>query len=173
VIRLTDWVFAFVHGYRYESGKLSAEEKEWFEPFFQENVLAKPGQVEAVIFSKPFRVVLLYFLDRTKPDLLIRIRQRKWTNIVALVNELREKHCSLQLGYNDLFRILRRCRYYHKKSMFAIDFAKNMFAVCFTHDPRLKGSPYPWEMNYINDPQEMAEVILHLNVDQSSCYFGL
>jgi hypothetical protein len=171
MIRLTDWVFAFVHGYRHESTRLSSEEKECFEPFVQENLLAKPGQVEVVIFSKPFRSVLLYFLDRTRPDLLISIRQRKWSSIVALVNELKEKHRSLRFSCSDLYRMLWRCRDYRNKLMFGIDCSKNVLAVCFTHDPRLKGSPYPWELNYINDPQEMAEVILHLNVDQSSCYF--
>jgi hypothetical protein len=69
---------------------LSSEEIEFFEPFVQENLLAKPGQVEVVIFSKPFCVVLLYFLDRSKPDLLIRVRQRKWSSIAALVKELKK-----------------------------------------------------------------------------------
>lgn len=39
--RLTDWVFAFVHGFRYESSKEQKEQLEFLEPFVKEQVLAK------------------------------------------------------------------------------------------------------------------------------------
>jgi hypothetical protein len=172
MIRLTDWVFAFVHGYRYESNKLDPEETKCFVPFVQENLLSMPGQMEVVVFNKPFRIVLLYFLDKTKLDLLIRIQQRKWTDIITLTKQLQEKHCSLQLKREELAKLLQRCRCNSKKSLFAIDFARNVFAICFNHDPRVKVSPYPWELSYINGPQEMAELIFHLNIDQASCYFN-
>jgi hypothetical protein len=170
-MKLAYWVFAFVHGYRYEASKLKTEETEFFELYVKEQMLARPCQVEVIQFSKPCRVVLVFFFDKTRQDLLIRICQEKWKNLDETINRLRNKYYSLQLNYDDLHKLLEHCRCYPKNSIYAIDFIPNATCLCFTHDPRKKGSPNPKKLNYINGPQEMAETILHLNLDQSASYF--
>jgi hypothetical protein len=50
-MRLTDWIFAFVHGLRYESHKAEKEEIKFLEPFFKEQMLIPPCQVEVIQFS--------------------------------------------------------------------------------------------------------------------------
>jgi len=44
--------------------------------------------------------------------------------------------------------------------------------ICFTHDPRIKASPFPWSFYYISNPQAMAEMIFNLNFGQASMYFA-
>lgn len=170
-MRLTDWVFRFTQEYRYESCKLKAEEKECFEPYVEENLLSKPCQVEVLRFSRPFRVVLLFFLDKTKPDLIIHLQKGNWRNLAALVDKFGKKYHSLYLNSPNLWLLLDRCRRLDRKSLFGFDFSRSINLICFTHDPRIKGSPFPWELSYLNSPIEVGEMVLHLNVDQSSCYF--
>ena len=170
-MRLTDWGFRFTQEYRYESSTLEAEEKECFEPFVEENLLSKPCQVEIIRFSRPFRFVLLFFLDKTKPDLIIRVQKEDWRDLATLVDKLGKKYHSLHLNSDNLWVLLDRCRRFDRKSLFAFDFTRTICLICFTHDPRIKGSPFPWELHYLNSPKEVAKMILHLNVDQGSCYF--
>jgi hypothetical protein len=170
-MRLTDWIFAFVHGFRYESGK-AKEELEFLEPFVKEQMLTSPCQVEAIQFSKPYRVVLLFFFDKKKQDLLIHIFQEKWSSQDLTVKRLTSKYSALKVNHEDLRKLIGRCRDYPRNSIYAIDFIKNVCCICFTRDPREKGSPFPWSLNYITNPQETGEMIFTLNLIQASTYFS-
>jgi len=171
-VRLTDWIFAFVHGFRYESSNVQKEELEFLEPFVKEQALARPCQVEAIQFSRPYRLVLLFFFDKTKHDLLIDIHQERWSAQGSIVGRLIDKYSALKINHKDLRTLIERCRNYQRDSVYAIDFIRNVCCLCFTHDPREKGSPFPWSLGYITKPQETAEMIFDLNVSQASMYFN-
>lgn len=170
-LRLADWVFAFVHGFRYESSKLKPEELKCFEPYVKEQMLTKPCQVEVIQFSKPYRLALVFFFDETKQDLLIHICQEKWNTLDVMVKRLLDKYSVLQLNNRDLYRLLERCRSYSNKSTYAIDFIAHVSCICFTYDARVKASQFPWELRYVTGPQEMAEVVFNLNHCQAQDYF--
>lgn len=169
-MRLTDWVFAFVQGFRYESSKLTPEETGYFEPYVKEQMLTTPCQAEVIRFCKPYRLALLFFFDGTKQDLLISIRREEWNNLDATVTRLQSKYSTLQLKSIDLHRLLERCRGYTNGSIYAIDCVTHVCCICFTHDPRIKASPLPWSLYYVSNPQEMAEMIFNLNLGQASMY---
>lgn len=166
-LSLADWVFAFIHGYRYEASKLKMGETEWFEPYIRECTLAKPCQVEVVQFRRPYRVALVFLFDNTKIDLLIKIREGNWNKLGLIVRSLRSEHPSLQINSKELRRLLSRCRDYPNDSMFAIDYTSNVFLICFTHDPRVHGSPFPWKLCYTTDPQKVAGTVFDLNLQQA------
>jgi hypothetical protein len=170
-LSLVDWVFAFTHGYRYEASKLKIGETKCFEPYMKECMLTKPCQVEVVKFNKPDRIALLFLFDTTKLDLLINIRQGKWNKLGLTMKSLCKEYPSLQIDPKELRKLLVRCRYYPNESIFAIDYTSNVCLICFTHDPRVHGSPFPWKLSYITDPQEMAETVFNLNLQQAECYF--
>jgi hypothetical protein len=170
-MRLTDWIFAFVHGLRYESHKTEKEELEFLEPFFKEQMLTPPCQVEAIQFSKPYRLVLLLFFDRQKQDLLIHISQEKWSSRDSTTKKLISKYSTLRINREDIQEIIEHYHNYPKKLIYGIDFIQNLCCICFTRDPRQKGSPFPWAFDYITNPQTTAEMIFHLNLGQASTYF--
>jgi hypothetical protein len=171
-VRLTDWIFAFVHGFRYESHKEEKEENKFLEPFFKEQMLLSPCQVEAIQFSKPYRLVVLMFFDRQKQDLLIHISQEKWRAQDSITKKLIRKYSTLRMNHKDIRKIIERCRNYPKKLIYGIDCLKNLCCICFTRDPRQKASPFPWAFNYITDPKKTAEMIFHLNLGQASTYYN-
>lgn len=170
-MRLADWGFAFAHGYRYEASKLEPEMITQFEPFVKENMLSKPCQCEVIKLSKPFRVVLLFFFDKSQQDFRIGVRQEKWEEMNALISNLHKKYGKIQLDQERLKEIVKRCRYYSEKSVFAIDFEKNIFVICFTHDPRSRLSSCNGDA-FSGKPYEIAETLFHLNLDQRSLYFS-
>ncbi len=169
-MRLSDWIFHFVHGFRYASKKVQKEELEFLQPFKKEQMLQGRVQVEAIQFSKPYRLVLLCFFDQTKQDLLVDIYQGKWSARGPIIDKLIRKYSALKIDEKDLRIMLERCRKYYKYSIYAIDFAVNICCLCWTRDPREKGSPLPWDLSYITKPQETAEMIFSLNLSQASMY---
>jgi hypothetical protein len=170
-MRLTDWVFAFTHGLRYESHKTEKEELKFLEPFFKEQMLISPCQIEAIQFSKPYRLLLLFFFDKTRPDLPIHISQEKWISQNSTAKKLISKYSALRINHYDIQEIMERCRNYPEKLIYGIDFIKNLCCICFTRDPRQKGSPFPWAFDYVTDPQKSAEMVFRLNLGQASMYF--
>lgn len=170
-MRLTDWVFAFIHGFRYESSKVQKEELKHLEPFVKEQMLARRCQVQVIQFCKPYRVALLFFFDKTKHDLLIDIYQGRWSALGSIVKRLTNEYSTLKVNHKDLRKLIGRCRDYPRNSVYAIDFIKNVCCICFTRDPREKGSPFPWNLSYITSPQETAEMIFDLNLSQAFMYF--
>jgi len=170
-LNLVEWVFRFTHGYRYEVSKLKTGETKWFEPHVRECTLTKPCQVEVCQFKNPYRLAFVFFFDTTKRDLLINIRQGKWNKLDLTVKSFCEEYPSLQINPKELQELLAGCRYYANDLIFALDFMASVSLICFTHDPRVHGSLFPWKLNYTTDPQEMAEVILNLNLQQAECYF--
>jgi len=163
-LRLTDWVFAFVHGFRYEASKLKLEETKCFEPYVREQMLTKPIQAEVLEFSKPNRLVMLLFFDQTKQDLLIRIRQERWDNLDATVTALVNNYPSLRISPKDLQGMLERCRCYPNKPgfLYAIDFNKSVTSICLTNI-RGKALPFSLTSSCVSEAQERAEYIFCLN----------
>lgn len=170
-LRLTDWVFAFVHGFRYEAEKLTQDEAKCLEPYIEEQMLTKPCQVEVIQFNKPYRLALVFFFNKAKRDLLIHVCQEKWYNLDAMVKKLLDKHRELQLNYEDLHRLLESCRSYPDTSIYAIDFITHVCCICFTRDVRMKGSVFPWRLDYITGAQAIAETVFHLNLCQAQDEF--
>jgi len=169
-VRLTDWIFAFTHGFRYESNKVQKEELEFLEPYVKEQTLPRPCQIEAIQFSRPYRLVLLFFFDKTKYDLIIDIQQGRWNTQSSIIERLTDKYSGLKINRKDLRTLIERCQYYQRNSIYAIDCIRNVCCLCFTRDPRQKGSPFPWNLSYITKPQETAEMIFDLNLSQASMY---
>ena len=166
-LRLSDWVFSFVHAFRYESGKLKLYETECFEPYVKEQMLTGPCQAEVIQFVRPYRLAMFFFFDKTKQDLLIHICQEKWNNIAGITAKLLKEYYSLKLVYRDLHKLLKRCRSYPKGSIYAIDWVKGVCLIAFVHDPRVKASPFPWDLSYISEPQKMADLVFGLNFCQA------
>jgi hypothetical protein len=167
-LRLTDWVFAFVHGFRYEASKLKPEETKCFEPHVREQMLTKPIQAEALEFSKPNRIVMLFFFDQTKQDLLIRTRQERWDSLNATVTRLLSKYSTLQLKNRDLHRLLERCRCYPNKPdfLYAINFNKSVTSICLTNI-RGRALPFSRTSSCVSEAQERAQYIFWLNHSQA------
>ena len=169
-MKLSDWIFFFTHGFRYEAKRMHPEEVRFLESYFREQTLAKPCQVEAMLFSSPFRVALLFFLDQTKLDLQIHIQHEEWSNLGQSVTNLLKKYSALQIKHSDLCKLLEQCKNCQEGIIYGIDAARDILIIYFTHDPRKKVSPLPLELNY-SKPQDVAEMVFHLNVGQASSYF--
>jgi hypothetical protein len=169
-MKLTDWVFFFTHAFRYEASIMHLAEVKFLGNYLREQTLAKPCQVEAIQFKNPYRAVLLYLLDSTKPDLQISIQQKEWFNNEEIITNLIKKHAYLQLKRPELHRLLEGCKNCQEGIIYGMDFIRNVCVIYFTHDPRKKVSPLPLVLNY-SKPQDVAEMIFRLNVDQSSTYF--
>ena len=169
-MQLSDWIFFFVHGFRYEAKRMQPEEASFLESYFKEQTLAKPCQVEAMQFTNPYRVALLFFQDQTKLDLQIHIQHEEWSNLDQSVTNLLKKYSSLQIKRSDLCKLLEQCKNCQEGIIYGIDVVRDILLIYFTHDPRKKVSPLPLELNY-SKPEDVAEMIFRLNVDQSSTYF--
>jgi hypothetical protein len=170
-LKLADWIFRFVQGFRYEANKLDPHERNYLEPYVKEQMLNKPCQIEILQLRRPYRLALVFFFDDTKQDLLICARQHNWNNLDATVTRLLSKYSALHLKGIDLQALLERCRSYSNNSLYSIDYINQACCICFTHDPRKKSSPFPWSLHYISDPQAMAEMIFNLNLGQASMYY--
>ncbi|MBN1244302.1 hypothetical protein JXA31_01760 [Candidatus Bathyarchaeota archaeon] len=168
---LSDWVFAFLQGFRFEYSKISEQEKRFLEPFLKEQTLTRHCQVEIVQFTNPDRIVLLFFFDSTKKDLLIDIHKSNWSNLDLTVEMLIAKYPTLKIQRADLWELISRCKDIKPSAIYSIHFVDNICCISFARDPRKKGSLFPWSFNYINDPQQLAEVIFNLNLNQASTYF--
>ena len=168
---LDDWVFSFIHAFRYESNKFSEQEKRNLEPFLKEQTLTRPCQAEIFSFTQPTRVVVLFFFDSTKPDFLIVMSKSRWCDPYSAVKMLIEKYSTLKIRQKGLLRLISSCREINLDLLYSIDFVKNVCCICFTRDPRSKKNLFPRSLNYCNDPQQLAEVIFNLNFDQASTYF--
>jgi hypothetical protein len=170
-MRIEDWVFAFVHGFRYESRNMNEDEKSGLRPFLKEQTLAPPCQAEIAQFTNPKRVVFLFFFDSTKQDFLIDNRKLRWEDLESVVEILIRRYSSLEIRPKDLLTLMSNCRDIRPDSWYSIDFIKDVCCVCFTRDPRNRGCPLPWIFNYIIDPQELAKNIFDLNLSQALTYF--
>lgn len=169
-MKLTDWVFFFTHAFRYEASRMHPSEVRFIADWLYEQTLAKPCQVEVILFSNPYRVCLLFFLDKTKRDLQIHIQHEEWSNLEQTITNLLKKYSALQIKRQELRTLLERCKNCQERIIYGIDVARNILLIYFTHDPRKKVSPLPLVLNFSN-PQDVAEMAFRLNVDQCSSYF--
>ena len=169
-MKLSDWIFFFTHGFRYEAKRMHPEEARFLESYFREQTLAKPCQVEAMLFSCPYRVALLFFLDPTKQDLKIHIQHEEWSNLEQIATSLLKKYPTLPIKPPKLRKLLEQCKNCQEGIIYGIDVVRNVLLIYFTHDPRKKVSPLPLMLNY-SKPQDVAEMAFRLNPDQTSSYF--
>ena len=105
MVQLKKYVADFVHAYRDHVDRLQEKEKEFFGEYVDEQVLRKPCQVEVIEFDDPYRLVWLFLLDKTKPDLMISVLKQKWKNLSVLVAEFGAKYSELQLDLKRIYRI--------------------------------------------------------------------
>jgi hypothetical protein len=169
-MNLKDWIFFFAHEFRYDASKMHPAEVKFLGGFFREQTLAKPCQVEAMQFSSPYRFALLFFLDQTKLDLQIRVRQENWSNLEEIITVLLKKYSALRIKRPELRRLFEGCKNCQEAIIYGIDFIRNVCMIYFTHDPRKKVSLMPLVLN-CSKPQDVAEMIFRLNIDQSSTGF--
>jgi hypothetical protein len=169
-VNLNDWIYFFVHAFRYEAKTMHPVEAKFLGDFFKEQTLAKPCQVEAIIFTNPYRLALMFFLDQSKTDLQIRIRRAERLEVEKLVSTLQNKYSALKINPSGLSRLFERCINCHEGIIYGIDFIRDVLIVYFTHDPRKKLSPVPTVLN-CSKPQDVAEMAFRLNIDHSSSYY--
>jgi hypothetical protein len=169
-MKLSDWIFFFTHGFRYEAKRMHPSEVRFIADYLDEQTLAAPTQVETLIYSSPDRFVFLFFLDKTKRDLQIHIQHEEWSNLEQTITNLLKKYSLLQIKRAELRKLLEQCKNCQERIIYGIDVSRNILLIYFTHDPRKKVSPLPLVLNFSN-PQDVAEMAFRLNVDQCSSYF--
>lgn len=168
-IKLPDWIFYFAHAFRYEASTMDPGEARFIADYFNELTLAKPCQIEVLKFKNPYRLLILFFLDQTKPDLPINKKNVEWTTIEHTIDVLRNNYSPLQIKSTELYRIIKQCKNSQQEIIYGIDYTRNVCAIYFTHDPRKRQSPIPAVLD-CSKPQDVAEMIFRLTVDQSSTY---
>lgn len=168
-IELKEWVQEFVHAFRAEMEKLCEkygnEVLRWLSPYVKEQMLAKPCQVEVIQFDEPYRFLLVFFFDKSKPDLLINIYQEKPVNLDALTEFLLNQHCSLSIDYGCLHSKLESCLAggTSEKALFGIAFCRGLFSIWFAHNPVTSKQPS-------DNPRERALLIADTNSSIASAY---
>ena len=156
-----DYVSIFVQAYRAEARMLSEKETGFLR---REEVLPAPCQVEVVEFSDPFRLVLLFFFDQAKPDLEISFHEIGWDRLRALGAELAAEY---GVRLDPLLRIFQGCRDMDPATNYAIDGSQNLLAISFPKDPRSSEWPLAKALNYDCRPQQVAQIIFHLDLNQA------
>ena len=169
-MKLSAWVYLFMHAYRYEANNIRLWQSKFLEPFFEEQTLTSPSQAEVMIFSNPYRIALFFFLDHSKSDLKITLKKASWSDVDYSVSQLKEKYQSLNLKRTELHGLFDRCRVCADGINHGLDVIRSVLLVYFTRDPRKKMSPIPTPLN-VSEPQGVAEMIFQLNLGQSSSYF--
>jgi hypothetical protein len=159
-----------VHGFRFEAAKMTPFEKGFFRHDFDEMTLKKPCQIETFQFQKPYRFVMLCFLDRTKPDLTIRTHKARWSNLNEMLGYLLTKYPTLSISQKALKEKLEHCRVCPDDIVYGIDVLTNVLILYFTSDPRRKRLPLPVILD-LGKPSNVAEMVFQLNLGQTSSYF--
>ncbi len=169
-MKLNDWVYFFMHAIRYEANNMRLEETKFLEPFLLEQTLTKPAQAEVMIFTNPYRIGLFFFLDWSKPDYKITIKKANWPDLDKLISQLMKKYQSLNLKRTELQILFDRCKSGPDNISHGCDVIKGVLLVYFTRDPQKKTTLFPTPLN-ASKPQDVAEMIFHLNLGQASSYF--
>jgi len=108
MLRLKDYVAAFVHAYRDQVDRLQEKEKEFFGEHVDEQTLSEPCQVEVLEFYNPYRFVWLFFFDGSRGDLDVSCYREDWRNIDNIIEKLRTKYSELKLSRFGMRRMLVR-----------------------------------------------------------------
>lgn len=169
-MKLDAWVYFFMHAFRYEANNMRLAETMFLEPFLEEQTLTGSTQVEVMILTNPYRIGLFFFLDWTKPDSKITINKANWSDLDKIISQLTKKYQSLNLKRTELQALFDRCKLGPDNITHGCDFIKGVLLVYFTRDPRKKMTIIPTPLS-VSKPQDVAEMIFHLNLDQASSYF--
>jgi len=162
---MREWIKKFVTSYREEAFRLTDEEIETFGEYPKEQLLSSPCQVEAVQLSNPYRLVLLFFFDKTRKDLQTTLTRVSWKNLSILVACLLNKYSHLKLDPKQMSKILSNNRNTAPDEMsYSIDFFKDACCIYFTHDVRIEALPM---MQRDSGPESVAKTIFHLNHSQA------
>ncbi len=148
--------------------KLQEKEKAFFGKYVEEQTLSEPCQVEVVEFYDPYRLALIFLLDKSKPDLRISIHtQEDWKNRDNIIERFQTKYSELKLNRSEMRRILSGFRDMNSKCMYSLNAIKGALGICFTFNIRLtKGSFARWLGDEAN-PEEVAKIICGLNLSQA------
>lgn len=172
MLRLREWILAFVDAFRKEADKLTEEEREFFGDYIKEQVLDQPCQVEALQFRDPYRLVLVFLFDETLKDLMITIHNANWSDLSAVETMLRYKYSKLELNMGSIVRTLASFR---KTNMdeadYGINFSRNICYMAFSHEVRIEALRMPWALEHNSSPQVIAKTIFHINCCQAQDEF--
>jgi len=166
-LRLKDYVAVFVHAYRDQVDRLQEKEKAFFGEYVEEQSLSKPCQVEVFDFSEPCRLILIFILDKTKPDLVCTVQKEDWRNIDNVVERLRTKYGELELSRFGIRRMLVRFHNMNQKCMYSLDVVKGVLGICFPINIRLNEWPLARWSGVETSPQEVAKIVYGLNRSQA------
>jgi hypothetical protein len=170
-MELNDWVYYFMHGVRYVAEKMT-NDRQFIADYLREYTMTKPCQAEVLSFQNPYRVLLFFFFDETKPDFRIRLRRTDWNNTNRLIAIFQVEYRSLKIKHSDLSGVFLKCRYCgHYDILYGINVSRNLCAVYFTHDPRKCKTLIDGFQIGTSRPQDVAEMIFKLSVEQASGYF--
>ena len=167
MLQMEDYVVSFVTLYRSEANKLQDSEKAVFGEYAEEYVLAKPLQAEVIEFSGPYRLIWVFLLDKTRPDLRISIHKGYWKNIDNIIEKLRTKYSELKLNRSEMHRMLSGFRDMNSKCIYSLDAVKGALGICFTFNIRLTKGPFARWLGDGATPQEVAKIVYGLNRSQA------
>lgn len=167
MLRLKNYVATFVHAYRHEVERLQEKEKEFFGEYREEQSLSKPCQIEAFEFSEPCRLIWIFLLDKTKPDLMISVHNEGWKSIDNIIEKLQKKFGELKLSRSGMRRMLVRFHNMNQKCMYSLDVVKGVLGICFPINIRLNEWPLARWSGVETSPQEVAKIVYGLNRSQA------
>lgn len=168
MLRLREWILAFVNAYREEANRLTEEERKFFGDYVKEQVLDRSCQIEALQFRNPYRLILVFLFDETLKDCMIATHNANWSDLSAVETMLRYKYSKLELTMGSIVRTLASFR---KTSMdkadYGIDFSRNICYMAFSHEVRIEALRMPWALEHNSSPQAIAKTIFHINCCQA------
>jgi len=167
MLRLKDYVAAFVHAYRDQVDRLQEKEKEFFGEHVDEQTLSEPCQVEVLEFYNPYRFVWLFFFDGSRGDLDVSCYREDWRNIDNIIEKLRTKYSELKLSRFGMRRMLVRFHNMNQKCMYSLDVVKGVLGICFPINICLDEWPFARWLGVETSPQEVAKIVYGLNRSQA------
>ena len=168
MLQVEEYVVSFLNSYRSEANKLQDSEKAVFGEYAEEYVLTKPLQVEVIELSGPYRLIWIFLLDKTKPDLRISIHNEDWKNIDNIIEKLRTKYSKLKLNRSEMHRMLRGFRDMNSKCIYSLDAVKGALGICFSFNIGLTEGPFARWLGTEANPQEVAKIVYGLNRSQAA-----
>lgn len=167
MLRLKDYVAAFVHAYRDQVDRLQEKEEAFFGEYMEEQTLSRPCQIEALEVYNPYRFVWLFFFDGSREDLKVSCYREDWRNIDNIIEKLQKKYGKLKLSRSKMRRMLSGFRDMNSKCMYSLDAIKGVLGICFPINIRLNEWPFARWLGVETSPQEVAKIVYGLNRSQA------
>ena len=167
MLQVKDYVTHFVRAYREQVDKLQEKEKTFFGEDVEEQSLRAPLQIEVFEFSEPCRLIWIFLLDKTKPDLHVCMHKEDWKNWDNIIEKLRTKYNELKVNRFGMHRMLSGFRDMNSKLMYSLDTMKGVLGICFPINIRLHEWPFARWFGVETSPQEVAKIVYGLNRSQA------